>query len=279
MNDERIHAVEAFYDFHPISLTQILQALEAKGIKLDKIKPCDLLPHDQDHYGGVAAVDRIIAHAALSSDDHVLDVCSGLGGPARYIATQRGCRVTGLDLTASRVEGARKLSELTGLDHLVDFVHGNALAMPFAAGRFSALVSQEAFAHIPNKAKLVQSCAQQLRPGGRMVFTDILWRQKPTPEDEAALFQGMRFSEVASVDGYQRLFAAEGLRCIDVLDLSDAWTQILIERHAMYRSLKAQTIQNLGIDHFERYDRAYDHFVNLFSTRKLGGALMQFANG
>ena len=69
MNDERIHAVEAFYDFHPISLTQILQALEAKGIKLDKIKPCDLLPHDQDHYGGVAAVDRIIAHAALSSDD------------------------------------------------------------------------------------------------------------------------------------------------------------------------------------------------------------------
>jgi SAM-dependent methyltransferase len=140
------------------------------------------------------------------------------------------------------------------------------------------LVSQEAFAHIPNKAKLVQSCVHQLRPGGRMVFTDILWRQKPTPDDEAALFQGMRFSEIASVDRYQRLFAAQGLRCIDVFDLSDAWTQILIERHAMYRSLKAQTIQNLGVDHFERYDRAYDHFVNLFSMRKLGGALMQFAN-
>ena len=74
-----------------------------------------LQQHDQDHYGGTAATDRLIPEAGVKPEDLVLDVCSGMGGPARYLAWKTGCDVTGLDLTASRVEGATELTRLAGL--------------------------------------------------------------------------------------------------------------------------------------------------------------------
>ena len=69
----------------------------------------------------------------------------------------------------------------------------------------------------------------------------------------------------------------ETSRVVRVLDLSDEWTRILRERHAMYRSLEAQTVARLGVEHFERYDRAYAHFVGLYQTGVLGGALIHAA--
>ncbi|NBS45565.1 MAG: methyltransferase domain-containing protein [Betaproteobacteria bacterium] len=275
--DPRLHDVTQFYDFHPISAQQILAAVQARGIAMTGISEEVLQHHDQDHYGGTAAVDRLMAEAAVTADDHVLDVCSGMGGPARYLAWKRGCRVTGLDLTASRVQGASELTAAAGLSQQVRFVQGNALQMPLPDAAFTLAIAQEAFAHIPDKPQLMRECARVLRPGGRLVFSDILRRTALPDDDARRLYEGMRFSEIASADDYRRWLADAGLRVVRVLDLSDEWTRILRERHAMYRSLEAQTVARLGVEHFERYDRAYAHFVGLYQTGVLGGALIHAA--
>ncbi len=272
--DSRLEAVEHFYDFHPISAQQILAAVASRGVTLAGITEEVLQHHDQDHYGGTAAVDRLMAEADVQAHDVVLDVCSGMGGPARYLAWKTGCRVTGLDLTQSRVQGATELTQLAGLADQVRFVEGNALAMPFESASFTLAMGQEAFAHIPNKAQLVRECARVLRPGGRWVFSDILKRQHLSDEDARQLFDGMRFSEIASVEDYTAWVQANGMRVVRVVDLSEEWTRILRERHAMYRSLEAQTVQRLGREHFERYDHAYEHFVGLYQLGILGGALI-----
>ncbi len=54
-----------------------------------------------------------------------------MGGPARYLASRLGCRVTGLDITPSRHQGAQHLTELVRLSEQVDFHLGSALEMPF----------------------------------------------------------------------------------------------------------------------------------------------------
>ena len=108
--NSRIEAVEHFYDFHPISAQQIFDAVAARGIAKKDITEEVLQLHDQDHYGGTKAVDRLMTQASFISSDHLLDVCCGVGGPARYISWKSGCRVTGLDLTASRVAGAIELT-------------------------------------------------------------------------------------------------------------------------------------------------------------------------
>lgn len=274
MSDSRSQAVERFYDFHPINARQILDAVAARGIGPEAITEEVLQQHDQDHYGGTAATDRLIAEAGVQAADVVLDVCSGLGGPARYLAWKTGCDVTGLDLTASRVEGATELTRLSGLSDRVRFVHGNALAMPFRDASFTLAIAQEAFAHIPDKPRLMAECARVLRPGGRLVFSDILHRGSLPAEDAQRLIDGMTFSEIATADAYAQLLRLQGMEVVRTVDLTQEWTRILVDRHAMYRSLEAQTVARLGREHFERYDRAYDHFVGLYRSGVLAGALI-----
>ena len=269
-----IQAVQHFYDFHPISAEQIFSAVAARHIAHEDITQAVLSAHDQDHYGGTEAVDRLMAQAAITAQDHVLDVCAGMGGPARYIAWKTGCQVTGLDLTASRVAGAQTLTAAAHLTEQVRFVHGNALEMPFDPAQFTCIISQEAFAHIPNKRQLIGQCERALAPGGRMVFSDIMSHQALGRPDAQKLFDGMRFSEIATLGDYQQWFADAGMQWVQSIDLSEEWTRILVDRHDMYRSLESQTVARLGRDHFDRYDQAYDHFVGLYRSGVLSGALV-----
>jgi ubiquinone/menaquinone biosynthesis C-methylase UbiE len=269
-----IQAVQHFYDFHPISAEQIFSAVAARHIAHEDITQAVLSAHDQDHYGGTEAVDRLMAQAAITAQDYVLDVCAGMGGPARYIAWKTGCQVTGLDLTASRVAGAQTLTAAAHLTEQVRFVHGNALEMPFDPAQFTCIISQEAFAHIPNKRQLIGQCERALAPGGRMVFSDIMSHQALGRPDAQKLFDGMRFSEIATLGDYQQWFADAGMQWVQSIDLSEEWTRILVDRHAMYRSLESQTVARLGRDHFDRYDQAYDHFVGLYRSGVLSGALV-----
>ena len=275
MTDPRHTAVvERFYDFHPINARQILDAVAARGIAADSITEAVLQHHDQDHYGGTAATDRLIREAAVRRDDVVLDACSGMGGPARYLAWKTGCRVTGLDLTASRVAGATELTQVAGLSDSVRFVHGNALDMPFENASFTLVIAQESFAHIPGKPTLLNECARVLRAGGRLVFSDILHKGNLSVGDAQQLSDGMTFTEIETAAGYEDLLRSRGMAVVRVLDLTEEWTRILIERHNMYRSLESQTVARLGREHFQRYDRAYEHFVGLYQRGVLAGALI-----
>jgi sarcosine/dimethylglycine N-methyltransferase len=277
--NSRLEAVEHFYDFHPISAQQIFETVAARGIAKEGITEEVLQLHDQDHYGGTQAVDRLMAQASLISSDHLLDVCSGLGGPARYISWKSGCRVTGLDLTASRVSGAIELTQAAGMAERVDFVQGNALEMPFEDNSFTCVIGQEAFAHIPNKKQLIFECARVLKPHGRMVFSDIMSHQKLSHDNADRLFEGMRFSEIATLQDYRSWLTSEGLTMVQTTDLSSEWTRILVDRHAMYRSLETQTVSRLGREHFDRYDHAYEHFVGLYKSGVLSGALVNAYKG
>src|SRR5438270_13902563 len=88
-----------FYNRHPISCEIILAKLRASRGNLDGLTPEELFPHDQDHYGGLAANDALAERARIGKGTRVADFCAGLGGPARYLAHRYGADVTGIELT------------------------------------------------------------------------------------------------------------------------------------------------------------------------------------
>jgi len=149
-------------------------ALSAAGLDRSGIAPEDLSQFDQFHTRGRAATLELAEAAGLRADIGVLDIGCGIGGPARTLAAERGCRVTGLDLVADYCRAATRLTGLTGLDHLARFVCGSALAAPFADQSFELIWTQHAAMNIADKKRLYQECARLLIPCGRIALNDIV---------------------------------------------------------------------------------------------------------
>ncbi len=129
---------------------------------------------DEFHIGGRQATDELMSQLNLSPAFHVLDVGSGLGGPARFVSSRYGCRVTGIDLTAEYVETARTLSGWTGLGERLQFHHGSALALPFENASFDAAYMLHVGMNIPDKHGLAAEIARVLKPGALFGVYDVM---------------------------------------------------------------------------------------------------------
>lgn len=147
-----------FYNRHPISCDIILAKLRAGRGHPDRVRPEELFPYDQDHYGGTAATDELARRTQIETGSRVADFCAGLGGTVRYLAHRYGANVVGIELTPSRVVGAQELTKLVGLQDMARVIEGNVLAVPLADTSVDVVISQEAFCHVPELRKADWPC-------------------------------------------------------------------------------------------------------------------------
>ncbi|MEE8187692.1 MAG: methyltransferase domain-containing protein [Kiloniellales bacterium] len=152
----------------------ILAALRRAGKDPDNLAPGDLSGLDQFHFRGLEATRDQTELVALEPGSHVLDVGCGIGGPARYLAGEFGCRVIGLDLTEEFCRVGAMLAERTGLADRVEFRQGDALDMPFEDAGFDLVWTQHASMNIADKARLHGEMYRVLKSGGRLALYDIV---------------------------------------------------------------------------------------------------------
>ena len=261
-----------FYDRHPISEQQVLAAVaRRRGGDLSRLTPDDLFEFDQDHYGGLKAVDDVARRAGITAASRVLDVCAGLAGPARFLASRRGCRVLALELHAGRAAGAARLTRLVGLEGRVRVVRGDASALPFRAGSFDACVSQEAFQHIADKLAVLAGCRRVLVPGGRLAFTDWIAHASLGERERARLDEWMAATTLQSLEGYRALLGRAGFVRVEAEDLSDEWRPLVKARLATFRALRGDLAARLPETRARDYEQLYTFFVGLIEDGKLGG--------
>jgi SAM-dependent methyltransferase len=129
---------------------------------------------DQFHTRGLAATADLAKLAGITADMSVLDVGSGVGGPARALAASNGCRVTGVDLSEPFVDAARYLTERTGQSGKVSFQAGSALELPFDDGRFDAVLLQHVAMNIADRVTLYREIRRVLKVGGRFATYDVV---------------------------------------------------------------------------------------------------------
>ncbi|MEQ8659947.1 MAG: class I SAM-dependent methyltransferase [Gammaproteobacteria bacterium] len=166
-------AVEQHYGSADIS-ARILAALAAAGKDTARLERADLAPFDEFHGGGIASTRDLAHYAGLAAGMHVLDVGCGIGGPARTLAAEFGCRVSGIDLTGEFVRAARMLTARVGLQHACEFVHGSGAALPWPDAHFDAVWSQNMLMNVADKAGFFAEVARVLKPGGRFAFECVL---------------------------------------------------------------------------------------------------------
>ncbi len=160
--------------------------------------------------GGKNSTDNLADAANVSKDTKVLDVGSGLGGPALRLAERFGCKVIGLDIVDSNVATANERAKARSLDHLVAFHLGDAMAMPFEAGQFDVILGQDAWCHVPDKDKLIAECARVIVAGGTVAFTDWLQVGEMAADEKTQILSAMASPNLATLEGYGAMLARHG---------------------------------------------------------------------
>jgi ubiquinone/menaquinone biosynthesis C-methylase UbiE len=140
----------------------------------------DLAPVDEFHIGGRPASVHLFDQLNLSESDSALDVGTGIGGTARFVAQNYGCKVEGIDLTPEFCEVAGQLNDLVGLSDMVSITEGSALDMPYADDSFSVAFMMHVGMNIEDKLSLYKEIRRVLKPGGLLAVYDVL--QGPTTE-------------------------------------------------------------------------------------------------
>jgi ubiquinone/menaquinone biosynthesis C-methylase UbiE len=207
----------------------------------------EMVMGEQIHVGGEADTTHMAEMVALSKKSHVLDICSALGGPARQLAQDYGCRVTGLDATERMVaEAKRRTREGKCRDHVI-FKRGNALDLPFQAGTFDLVWGQDAWCYVTDKERLLLEAHRVLKPEGGIAFTDWIQTGAMMHSEQKALNAFMLFPSMETSAGYERLLRSAGFEVIGTEDLSDDFRQHCHHYERMLQEeLKDPVIERFG---------------------------------
>jgi sarcosine/dimethylglycine N-methyltransferase len=250
-----------FYDRHPISAQIILAKLEAARGTLEDLQPDDLFAHDQDHYGGLAANDALAQCARIGIGSKVVDLCAGLGGPARYFAHRYGAVVTGIELTRR-----------VGLSGQVRVLEGNVMDLPLPDASHDAVVSQEALLHVPDIARAFAEAHRVLCPGGRIAFTNWIVHRPLSDAQRRLLWDGMAAATLVGIDRHAELLRGAGFEVEAAEDETEAWGVILAERLRMYEKLRGEAEAAGTPSGHDDFYRSYVLFVDLVQRKVMGGA-------
>ena len=254
------------------NVDRILADLKASGFDDDHpLTVDDLTRFDQYHYEGTSAVDDAIGFLQPGPGTHILDVGSGLGGPARYIADRTGSQVTALEIQDDLNDTATSLTARCKLDGLVRHINGDVLEGPVEADMFHGIVSMLCFLHIPDRARLFDNCARALVEGG-VLFTDDYYERAPlTDTEKADLAEKVYCHYVPTIDRYVDDLREAGFVQVTTVDKTADWTDFVNDRLEQFHSLRADLGHRYGTETVANLDDFYTTVAGLFNNGHLGG--------
>ena len=236
-----------------------------------------------DEGDSIAAASRkTVAHMAaclvgLKEGARVLDLGSGYGGAARYLAAQHGATVTCVNL--SEVENARNraLNAAQELSGRIEVVHAAFEDIPVPDATYDIAWSQDAFLHSADRAQVLAEAARALKPGGELIFTDPM--QIDDLEDASILqpiYDRIHLKDLASVGFYRSALEKLGLEEVRVEDM----TPQLVNHYARVR--EELTARRDGLagrvsgDYIERMLAGLSHWVDAGKAGRLVWGVLHF---
>jgi ubiquinone/menaquinone biosynthesis C-methylase UbiE len=218
--------VEVHYSGDGNLADKIAKGLEKAGKSLDDLATTDLATIDEFHIRGRKATLELGAQLNLGTESKLIDIGSGLGGPARTLAETYGCDVIGIDLTDEFCEAANVMSSWLGLSGKVHCQQGDATDLPFPDDHFDAAMTIHVAMNIPSKEKLYSEARRTLKAGGRFVAYDVIQGDGGDVHFPVPWARQPSISHLATDEDMQSLLTSAGFRILDIQDSSEeslAW--------------------------------------------------------
>jgi ubiquinone/menaquinone biosynthesis C-methylase UbiE len=239
-----------------------------------------LLLGESFHPGGTRLTERLGRLVRLASDSRLLDVASGRGASAFYLAERFGCKVVGVDLNEENVKRATEEARKRGAADRVSFQKADAEGSPFEDGTFDAIVCECAFCTFPNKQTAAAEFHRLLRPGGRLGISDLTRTRVAVPELDGLLAWIACIGDAQPVAAYAEILQDARLKVISIEEHSEALTEMV--RQIQGRLLGAEIaagLKRLELPSVEFSDakRFVQAALGAVRDRKLGYAIVSAA--
>ncbi|MDQ6904726.1 MAG: methyltransferase domain-containing protein [Bacteroidota bacterium] len=236
-------SVETHYHREGI-FEKLMKLLREQGKQ--KITREDIAVVDEFHVRGSEVSVELAADAGFTVSTKVLDVGSGIGGPARMIASTYGCEVTGIDLTEEFTRTATLLSKEIGLQNLTTFVQGDALNMPFENESFDVVWTQHVQMNIENKGGFYSEIQRVLKKGGRFIYYDIFSKDQSDIHFPVPWASNVSLSFLITISEFDSILISEGLRKVNTKDQTVQAIEFFTKQVA---KKPGENISNISIFH------------------------------
>ena len=221
-------------------------------------------------------VVKIASLLDLTVQDRVLDIGSGYGGAARYLAKTIGCHVTCLNLSEVQNERNRQLNQAQGVTDKITVMDGNFEDIPAEANSCSVVWSQDAILHSGNRRLVVQEVARVLQTGGHFAFTDIMQQDDCPAGVLAPVLDRIHLDSLGSLSFYRQAATQAGLEEVRFVDLThqlvNHYSAVLAEVNRRYD----EVILTCGQDYIDRMKVGLQHWIDAGQQKYLQWGILQF---
>lgn len=213
--------------------------------------------------------DTFYSWLDLSAGDHVLEVASGSGGPALYLAKKFKCRITGLDINEEGLKTANQAAREANItDAKFQYADVNQ-RMPFDDATFDAVMCTDSMNHFRDRLGYLKEWRRVLKTGRRVLFTDPVVITGPVSNEELAARSNIGFFLFVPLDVTKQYIQEAGfnlLRCEDAtanIELTSRRWHAARERH------REDLIKIEGEERFDGLQKFFSTVHKLTSERCL----------
>nr|WP_246455642.1 class I SAM-dependent methyltransferase [Sulfitobacter aestuariivivens] len=234
--------------------------------------PVDVLSqYDQLHYHGTDALDVAIDAIGMVEGDQVLEVGSGWGGCARYLAHRTGAQITAVELQADYHAVGQDLTARAALADRVTHVNADFLEHEIAPDSYDYAVSWLALFHIPKRADYLAKLADAVKSGG-ILFVEDLYQITPPPGEEQADFNRHLFpNSLVDLHTYRDTLESAGFDLVKMTDMTTDWTAFTAARLDAFRDNRMAYEQVHGATAYEGIEVFYDKMAGYLARGLVGG--------
>ncbi|MEP6787047.1 MAG: class I SAM-dependent methyltransferase [Acidobacteriota bacterium] len=188
----------------------------------------------------------------IDSSSNVLEIGSGSGGSAIFLAENTGCAITGIDANEFGISNANELAKQRGLDSRARFeVIDASKRLAFDAGEFDVVFSNDVMCHVPDRQKVLQEWHRVLKPAGQMLFTDALVITGIISHIEIAKRSSIGLYFFVPTGENERMIDEAGFEIIAVEDLTPAAAEVSKRWYDARAKHRAGMFEIEGEENFE----------------------------